>query len=409
MESKPHKQFLLNFLAAFFVSASAVAGFNYLVDPYGLFSSPRVQGFNVKKPKAGDRSRVVKPYQVLRVQPRTLVAGNSRPEMGIDPQSACWEPAQRPVYNLGTPGAGMYMQVRGIQHALSSGNVQILLISLDFLDFLVSDSGPEDISTWPRHTQDFEMRLAVDRHGNANPAYPIRRIGDYLIGLFSLNGLIDSVMTWDAQHNANSSTLRADGFNPARDYIDIIRFEGQHVLFSQKNAQVAASLSKPGEAIFQGTTQWSTAFESLRRLLRSAIAAGVQVTLFINPYHVDYLAAIDSSGRWDEFEQWKLTLLKLAEEVGGIPLWDFSQVNTFTTEAPPAKGNTGDTLRWFWEPAHYRAELGDMMMARMFGKDCSVYHPIKDMGVRLTPENVQTHLIQVRQAFVRFRASRTSK
>lgn len=297
-----HKRFLLSVLIAFIGTAGIVGGVNYLVDPYGFFSSTRIDGFNSLKPKAGQRTQVVKPYQVMRVKPRTLIVGNSRPEMGIDPQSVCWGQADLPAYNLGLPGADMHMQVRFVQHALSSGGIQRILMAIDFIDFLKDKEGPKDISAWPEQALGYESRLRVDRFEKPNLVYSVRRVGDYLMGLFSLTGFTDSIVTLVSQGDPNASTRRPDGFNPARDYLDIIETEGQAVLFNQKNPEIVSSLSRSKLGIFQGGTRWSTSFESLRRLLRSARSADVQMILFINPYHADYLTAIDSTGRWDEFE-----------------------------------------------------------------------------------------------------------
>lgn len=399
MDSFQHKRFVLGFLAVFVVTAGVVGAFNFLVNPYWLFPAPILGGFNVVKPKAAERSQVIKPYQVLQSAPRTLIGGNSRPEMGIDPQSACFEDAPKPIFNLGIPGAGVYMQGRVLQHVIASGGVKKLLMAVDFLDFLVDRQGPESFRDWPPRPEGFDPRLLVDRHGEENPAYFIHLGSNYLTGLFSLNGFFDSLLTLSAQGRPNASTIRADGFNPARDYIDIIESEGQEVLFSQKISSVLTKLSDRRTALLHDGTQWSTSFESLRRLLRIARAENIDVTLFINAYHLDYLKAIAASERWYEFEEWKRMLVKLAEQEGGIPLWDFSMVNDFTTEIPPPPGRLGNPLRWFWEPAHYRAETGEIMLAHMFGKPCNAHYPGAVIGARITSDNIHQHLMGIRTAF----------
>ena len=57
------------------------------MDPYVIFGTPRVDGLNRLKPAAATRVRVAKPFALERGNWRTLIVGNSRPELGIDPDS----------------------------------------------------------------------------------------------------------------------------------------------------------------------------------------------------------------------------------------------------------------------------------------------------------------------------------
>src|SRR5215471_19481271 len=72
------------------------AAFNYVVDPYELHRLVNLDGFNKKKPSAGPNGKLIKPYGVQLVQPRTLLLGNSRVEAGIDPESDLWPQSWRP-------------------------------------------------------------------------------------------------------------------------------------------------------------------------------------------------------------------------------------------------------------------------------------------------------------------------
>jgi hypothetical protein len=109
---------------------------NILVDPYAVFGAPRVTGFNALKPFAGDRGRIGKLHEVLRVAPGGLIVGNSRPEMGLSPQHPCWPAEARPVYNMALPGLSVHSQIRYAQHAQAAGPVRALVMGVDFSDFL---------------------------------------------------------------------------------------------------------------------------------------------------------------------------------------------------------------------------------------------------------------------------------
>ena len=98
----------------------AVAAINVVVDPYGIFRLVDRTGFNSVKPAAASRGPMAKAYQVLRVQPKTLILGNSRAEVGLDPNHPAWPQAARPVYNAALPGTGTATSLRYLQHVLAA-------------------------------------------------------------------------------------------------------------------------------------------------------------------------------------------------------------------------------------------------------------------------------------------------
>ena len=109
--------------------------------------------------------------------------------------------------------------------------------------------------------------------------------------------------------------------------------------------------------------------------------------LFVNPYHEDYLEIVWRAGLWPLFEDWKRRLLRLASDGGAEALWDFSLLNEYTTEDPPPQGDKQATLHWFWEPAHYKAELGELMLGQMLGEPDQAR-----VGVLLSEDTIDEHL-----------------
>jgi hypothetical protein len=315
--------------------------------------------------------------------------------MGIDPRSPCWSAAQLPVFNTGIPGAGLLQQLQFIEHGLAGGSARTVFLGLDLFDFIVDPRATPDYTTWPGRPAAAGPNLRVSADGRANDTYPLRRLEDWATGLLSLETLSDSMATVIRQQLADLPTRRADGFNPAADYWPIIRSEGQAVLFDQKNREILGYLSRPHKGIFQGDTQWSWDFETLTRFIGRSESSEIDLVLFINPYHVDYLASIDITGHWELLDQWKRTLVSIAD-TRGLPLWDFNAIDGRTTEAPPPPGEKGTALSWFWEPAHYRAQYGELMLAAMSARDCApdAGGPV---GVRLTASNLESHLAELRR------------
>ena len=149
-----------------------VAAINVVVDPYGIFRLVDRPGLNSVKPTAASRGPMAKAYQVLRVQPKTLILGNSRAEVGLDPNHPAWPQTARPVYNAALPGTGTATSLRYLQHVLAAtaGNPTaqptLVLWGVDFMDFLTDPAQP----TPPRnaHAGDSENRRlmqasAIDR------------------------------------------------------------------------------------------------------------------------------------------------------------------------------------------------------------------------------------------------------
>jgi hypothetical protein len=400
-DAKLHKRFLLVLGTTFLLVSLCAAGFNYLVDPYGLFGSHRVAGFNALKPTASERVRVTKPYMATRAKPRVVVGGNSRPEMGLNPQSPCWKDADQPVFNTAIPGADVFMQVRYVQHAVESGKARRILFGVDFLDFLVDSKKTTGTLDWDRLGRRYAGRLRAESGTQSGLLSSYQQAEDMLGGLFSMVALGDSIVTLATQRDPHSATRREDGFNPALDYLPIIRNEGQAVLFTQKNAEVRKRLRQDDLGVLDANGRQSLPLLALRRLLHWAKSRDIEVVLFINPYHSDYLLQIETSGKWALLEEWKRQLTVAADEYA-VALWDFNAFDPTSTEAPPLRGDRQGMLEWYWEPAHYRHELGDLMLAAMLDQTCGKASSPPRFGVRITQETLPAHLDKLRSDMRRF-------
>jgi len=203
-----------------------VALINFVVDPSGLFDSPRIKGFNLLKPDALAKVRVTKPYLVDAFNPQTLIAGNSRPEMGINPVSNCWPDDSKPVYNISLPGASVRMIARYIQHSASGNNVKYLFWGLDFVDFLNSEKPINATEGWDKVDHPYDKRLRIKADRTENKEYSFNKKKDHLTLLFSLDALKDSVNTVISQTNEHTPTVLRNGFNPANEFQQIMSLEG---------------------------------------------------------------------------------------------------------------------------------------------------------------------------------------
>jgi hypothetical protein len=395
-------RFLRYLFLTFLTTCLFAALLNFTVDPYGIFVTPRISGFNEVKPRAAERVRVAKPYMARAATAQTIIGGNSRPELGLDPRSECWSPEHRPVFNMGIPGANVGSQVEYVKRAVASTKAKRIVLAVDFLDFLV-DTHARRLSPAPPDSAGDLFLAAADHSSEAEEL--TEKLRDYFKALLSLETVADSLFTVSMQHNAHASTIRADGFNPAQDYIPIIRSEGQAVLFQQKNSEVARRLAKPGLGLYNMGPDNSEPLLKLRRFLSWANSNRIEVVLLINPYHTHYLVLIELAGKWDLLEQWKRDVLAITS-AHGVQLWDFNAFDGYSSESPTGSYKTSAMLRWFWEPAHYRKELGDLMLASIEDQDCQAANTLPKVGVLLTPADIEPHLSGLRSSLDGYRANR---
>lgn len=393
-----YRRYYRNLLLIGTISACLVATVNLLVDPYDIFGNDRMPYFNLLKPAAIERARVFKPYQAERLAPKTVIGGNSRPEMGINPQSDCWKASEQPVYNAGIPGASFYLQSLFALHAITSGSGNKIFMGIDFNDFLIDALSEHQNAQDQTEFSENELRLAPELTGASDFDHFRQRSADRLTALFSLNALFDSVVTVLQQRNKNAATRDRNGFNPYREFNYIVESEGQWILFEQKNQELATIFQRPNLAIKFADQSLSPDFDDLKQFLEQAHAKNIAVTLFINPYHIDYFEQIARAQLWSDFEEWKREILRIAEAYQ-IVLWDFNTVDQYSTEEPPSRNKLGEALQWFVEPAHYSSKLGDLMLTSLLeGRQCGDIDSSDSFGVQLSQTMIDSHLRKIREA-----------
>jgi len=397
------KRYLVVWLGATAALLALVATANAVVDPYGVFRLVDAPGFNAVKPKAELHGGMVKAYQVLRVRPRTLILGNSRAEVGLSPDHAAWPSADRPVFNLALPGTGPTTTLAYLQHAIASaGNAKIVRVvwGVDFPDFLTDTtilpaSGPQRV----------EARLLVGPDGAPNRERPWQQLRDAGESLFTLSALFDSAQTLASQRDPYAPDLASNGFNPLREYVKVAKEEGYGNLFRQTDLDNTRAYARRPRSIVDASGTTSADLIALRRILAICRRNGIALTLVIYPIHAHLLEIIRATDHWPAFEDWKRALVRAvadeARDAGGtsVPVVDFSGFHRYATEPVPARGDLRSTMRWYWEPGHFKRELGDLMIDRILATPDAP----QDFGVALDASNVERQLADLRVAEAAYR------
>ncbi|TCO74296.1 hypothetical protein [Chromatocurvus halotolerans] len=367
------RAFFLTFLAVL----AAACAVNWFVDPYGMYWSPVIDGVNAEKPASVSRVRVIKAYRAPQVSPEILLVGNSRVEMGLSPLHPAF--TGKSVYNLGLPGASVAMQLDyALNTVRQAGTVNRVIIGVDFLDFLYS---PASLENWD-HTGSqpgYTERLAA-----FTPGWQARwfRLQEKAALVFSLDSLFASVESLFSQDGLNNS-ISPRGQNAAGTYQAIIATEGIKPLFVQKIRELEARLGGKTHVLRKDADALSPAFSALAEFLDAMHERDIKVDLFINPYHFSYVMLLDNLGLADLFLEWKALLVDQNNDAHKepVPLWDFSGFGQEVMEPLPRQ-EVGQAMTWFWEPAHYREQLGDKVIERIMAGDSDGF------GVRMTEDGV---------------------
>jgi hypothetical protein len=141
--------------------------------------------------------------------------------------------------------------------------------------------------------------------------------------------------------------------------------------------------------------------EHLRRLAEFAQREGIELRLFFSPTHARLLEVIRLAQLWPMFEYWKKEVVRQLEPVvqradGKISIWDFADYSSITAEPVPAARDAQSGMRWFWDAQHYKPELGNLVLDRLFGSEARDAALPDDYGALVNAANIDAHLLGIR-------------
>lgn len=368
--TQQYKRFLLQLALLTAAGAAAAVALVVCVDPYRLYGVLDRPGINHVKPQLKRYQKAIKTELALAAGADTLIVGNSRAEIGFDPQHPGFA-AGGSTYNLALAGTRLVSAREQLAALRAQGRRPVkLVVGVDFLDFLVDPRAPRAPTTIAPPDRLAELQWRLDT-------------------AFSIDSVIDSLATVRLQRVADPESMSARGFNPFYDYRKMARDEGYHALFQQRATDYAKRFGARAPALRDADGRGASDFAHLRAILTEAAADGAEVHLAIYPYHAQILALFEQAGMLPAFEEWKTML---AAEVGAIAaaagpgarltLWDFSGYLPYQCEPIPARGDRKSKTAWYWEAGHFKSELGNVMLDRMFAQPAA--DGADGFGVRLS-------------------------
>jgi hypothetical protein len=356
-----------------------VALFNWLVNPFSVFDSPAIPHFNANKPNYVEHLRLTHVYRLNRRQPDCVLIGTSRTGRGLAPD----HPALKNLkcYNLALPAISLYEMRRYLQHAQAVWPLKLVILSIDFRVF---STGPDQSGAFS------EERLRVNSKGERQFNVFSSQLPDLASSLVSTSALLASATTIRKQE-WGKDTLAADGYwKPLTDHYDHF---SAFSAYTQNSARRFDEI-RNHEDVFRRNT------DEFRQLLREAYGNGTDVRLLIPPSHAWHWQTLWLSGLWPRFEEMKRQLVNINEAEAlragreAYPVWDFSGAYGPALEQSPTTQT--ETMRWFWEPVHYKRSLGDFLLSRVMGTAVHDAPEIAGFGVLLDGPGLESHLGRLR-------------
>ncbi|MDP3672098.1 MAG: hypothetical protein WA191_24320 [Telluria sp.] len=371
------RAYLALFCCVCTLALTGVAGLNYMVDPYltHQWDSPLLQRLRPSREKL---SAWGKTYALARYRPDVLYLGNSRTELALPVRLPVFSGAA--VFNGALSGASLGDAVAMAGHARALKRLGTVVWGLDAPSFSMLAGAT-----------DFDRDLVAAG-------------GHY----FAWRGLLDLKRALTLDMTRDSLAVLAGSFGAV--------CRSSLAFFGQRDdscmADRTAGWRGTAEAVaprlgefMRGAGPTPDALTGLDDMLAQLCRDGTRVRLYINPTHASTLDALYWRGKGGALERWQASLAVLAAErrTAGcdLRLFDFSGFNAITTEALPQASGRRE-MAYYWEPSHYRVNVGRMIMQRLFGGEADPAPP--DFGVELEPPMMAAHLARQREGRARYHA-----
>ena len=309
-------RFAASFVATVALAVGLLAALTLWRDPYWVFrDNPPWTRDGVGVSRLLDvEMRLIKPLQIARLKPQTLLIGSSVVYRGLDPRDVAAPAGQ--VYNAGF-SALMARELPTLAAlAVDVGSVRRVVIELDYFMF----------TTWP-------------------PPPPIDRKLATASG--RREALVSAVLNPKAIDNLSGRQSRrtepglwhGDGYKATPD------FDAELVGKITREQNIAAMAYRPGDLVHLE--------QALDRL------QGREVTIVLSPMSAAQRRLIADGGRAAELAAWRQDIAKLAAR-RGLPFHDLVSGHQFE-DFDPARASS----RYWLDTLHFKPEVGRWLLGRI--------------------------------------------
>ena len=132
---RPRDSYLVRLLATTTLLLLLVAGFNALVDPYGLYHLVAIEGFNREKTESKNNDRMHKARMVSLTRPDAIIISSSR-GFALYPDHSGWRDDVESAYNLSVAATDILEIEQHVAYANRKRPLKQLVIGLGFHMFM---------------------------------------------------------------------------------------------------------------------------------------------------------------------------------------------------------------------------------------------------------------------------------
>lgn len=330
--------------------------FNWIVNPYDIYNS--VQFEQVKnKPLVATHLRLAKAMAVGWNKPQYLIMGSSTAETGLNPEHPAW--ANNQVYNLGLGGANIYEVMRYLQHAQAVRPVKKVVLVINFFMF----------NAYLKNRVDFdESLLKVNADGIKN-SLVVNNVFSTILSYDAIKASIETIKNQDKQNAYKSNgQLILDYRTQLITQLKGYKNNFEHVESYNKQTFLPAPVNQYD---FVNAKNKVNTLNYFRQIIRICEQNNTELTIILAPEHARLLETYKLLGLYDKYEQWQIEVARLIQQHNlkspsrSYILWAFNKVNTITTEQLPDTNDPASKMHWFWDPFHFKSDLGDLVLSRV--------------------------------------------
>lgn len=394
------RRFTILFASVLALAFGGAVTLNYAVDPFDLYITGGRPSPPVRR-ETGSHGRLHKAYALINLRPSVVALGASRTEAAISMTHPGWSGSADSRYNASVTAANLREIWALLQLAASGGKLHQALIGLEFYSF----------NAYVPNRPDFDAAVM------AGPPRTILGIDPGKARYYcSFDALMSSARTI-ANRSSVTQFLPDGRVNPLA-LEEVYRgFAGQKSAFMQTDREALQLyyLPPPRRIYRFADEKGFSSFDLFRQMLEFARERHVDLRLYISPAHARSTEVLHMLGLSGRFEEWQRELVRTIEaeaaSSGGpaFPLWDFSGYSSVSAEAMPPDDPNGPRSRWYWESSHYRAELGDLVLDRIFGHQEPGRTVPPDFGVRLASGNIDEVQRRAREGQAAYRAAHAAE
>ena len=351
-----------------------LAGFNWLVDPYSVF-----QNSNIGKYRTNEITSHLRLFKAIAIRHQSadiLLFGDSQIEHGINSDILSKE-TNMTVFNASFSSMTIYEFRKYLEVAIKTNKPKVVVAGLQMYDF-----------TSKKYNDDYK--------------------DEYLSNKFYTNKIIFSLDTTKSSSHTLKSYFSKKPLDRLSNglWIDDSK-ESYHKRFIANEKHYIYD-NAPLLHKFNYDDNTST-FIEYKKILELCHENNIKLILFISPSHARQWEATAVGNGWKTFEEWKRKLVFINEQVAKeqrvkpFDIWDFSGYYLLTTEEIPTKSNV--KMKYYYESSHYTPALGNIVLDRMFDGNYSGGQNYPDFGVKITSQNIEAHLSDLRIQRAKYKAT----